>query len=397
MTSRIAALALTTAFFFLIVVAIMLNSAALFYMGTALIVTVGASRLQAWLSVRALRFDRVTPERASIGETVTVEIVVWSEKRIRRPLILIEDKLPSRLVISNRTPSLPIAPAFDVPIRTQYRFTVLRRGRFKWSDLTVVGTDALGLISIEYDYQLEPVEMTVLPVPIPIEVALPTVTGWGAAEAENGLSRGAGLEPRGVRDYQSGDSMRFVHWRSTARAGKLLVKEFETGSFGAVAFYMQRTIGSDFGTGVDTTFELMCGHVAYLAERLIRQGAQVELPALSKAHTSSSAADQIEKVYEALAETEADRPNKLSDDLLATSNSLLPGTLVYVLLSIEDPNLADAIRSLHSKGLTIVALLYNPTEFDATAKSVPATAGDVIESLRSAGARIVTIARQVPL
>ncbi|MFN8219478.1 MAG: hypothetical protein U0S12_05025 [Fimbriimonadales bacterium] len=60
MTSRIAWLALSTAFIFLIVVAIMLNSGALFYMGTALLAT-GAARLQAWLSVRALRLHPVAP------------------------------------------------------------------------------------------------------------------------------------------------------------------------------------------------------------------------------------------------------------------------------------------------------------------------------------------------
>jgi uncharacterized protein (DUF58 family) len=35
------------------------------------------------------------------------------------------------------------------------------------------------------------------------------------------------LEYHGLRDYRSGDSPRWIHWRTTARRGELMVKEFE--------------------------------------------------------------------------------------------------------------------------------------------------------------------------
>lgn len=391
MTSRIASLALTTAFCFLIVVAIMLNSAALFYMGTALIATVGASRFQAWLAVKALRFERIAPESASIGETVTIGVNVWSERRIRRPLILIEDKLPSRMVVAERTSSLPIAPAFDVPIRTQYKFKPMRRGKFKWTDLTVIGTDALGLVSLEMDYHLAPVEITVLPVPIPIEVLLPPVAGWGAAEAEQGLARGSGLEPRGVREYASGDSMRYVHWRSSARAGKLLVKEFETGSFGSMGFVLQRTTGTDAGTGFQNSFELMVGHTTYLAQKLIRQGAVVEAPTLGLSGAARSPNDAINTLLEVLAEVEVDQSQTVSEELRTAAQSLTPGALVYVLVTVEDPGLPETIRTLRGRGFSFLVLLYNPSRFDSTFVGVPAANGDFSERLRSAGARTVFV------
>ncbi len=43
----------------------------------------------------------------------------------------------------------------------------------------------------------------------------------------------AGL-PRGARPYVSGDSRRLVHWRATAHAGKLMVRELEQPSAGPV-------------------------------------------------------------------------------------------------------------------------------------------------------------------
>lgn len=40
-------------------------------------------------------------------------------------------------------------------------------------------------------------------------------------------SKGAGSEFYGVREYRAGDPLRHVHWRTTARRGELVVREFE--------------------------------------------------------------------------------------------------------------------------------------------------------------------------
>ncbi len=39
--------------------------------------------------------------------------------------------------------------------------------------------------------------------------------------------RGAGPEYLGIREYRAGDPIRHVHWRSTARTGTVMVREFE--------------------------------------------------------------------------------------------------------------------------------------------------------------------------
>lgn len=49
----------------------------------------------------------------------------------------------------------------------------------------------------------------------------------GAADVAPEMRRGPGDEVHAVRDFRSGDAMRDVHWRSTARAGRLVVREHE--------------------------------------------------------------------------------------------------------------------------------------------------------------------------
>jgi uncharacterized protein (DUF58 family) len=305
-----------------------------------------------------LRFQREAPDAAKVGDVVTIQIVVWSERKLRRPLVTVSDTLPGRLYYSDKTVSTPIAPAFDLPIRTQYQFRPLRRGVFKWNGIEVVGTDALGLVVMSKVYQTEPVELTVLPRPIPIQVELPVAMGWGISEAESGQSRGAGLEPRGVREYSSGDSLRHVHWTSTARRGQLLVKEFEAGSHSAASIMLQRTQGSELGSGADTSLERMCGNAVFLAERLMQQGSMVWFPGLENKPRRSSGTERLNEIYELVAKIQADRPSSLSDEISALMPTLPPGSLLIAMISVPDPGLVGLGRQLKGLGIQMVALVY---------------------------------------
>jgi len=377
---------LTIASAFLAVVAIMLGSPALFYMGTALIATIGACRLQAWLSVKGLRFERIAPASVRVGDLVTVQITVWSERKIRRPLIEVRDNRPGRLLIADLSPSLPIAAAYDIPIQTQYQFRPLKRGRFKWSGLTVEGTDALGLVTQKKQYETAPAEMTVLPRPIPVSVELPAAAGWGISEAESGQTRGAGLEPRGVRNFVYGDSLRHVHWRSTAKTGQLLVKEFEAGTHAAAAFLIQRTVGTEVGTGANTSLELMCGHAVYLAEAFLRQGARVEFPGLDSSTSHGSMHERTREIYEDLAGLQADSQDSLGDHAGMLIGVLPPGSVVFAMITVADPSFVTAISRLHAKGTSVVPLVYDSRAFGLKRGASSAADPEFMGAMRDAGA-----------
>ena len=371
---------------FLAVVALMLNSPALFYMGTALIATIGACRLQAWLSVRGLRFERIAPESVRVGDLVTVEITVWSEHKIRRPLIEVVDGRPARMILSALTASLPIAAAYDIPIRTQYQFRPLKRGHYKWSGLLVEGTDALGLVSAKRQYETTPAEMTVLPRPIPVSFELPAAAGWGISEAESGQARGAGLEPRGVRDYVYGDSLRHVHWRSTAKRGELLVKEFEAGTQAAAAFLIQTQRGTEVGTGANTSLEVICGNLVHLAEAFLRQGANVEFPGIETTTTRGSMQERIAEIYELVANIQADSKLTLGDQVSALVGLLPTGSVLFVMMAVADRTLCDATPQLVARGTSVIPLVYDASVFEPKRGIISATDPAFMGALRDAGA-----------
>jgi len=389
---------LVLASFLLMILAIALDSASLFYMTTALIAMLAACRLQSWLAVRGLRIERTTPETAMAGDLVTVPITIWSEHRIRRPLITVKDGLPKSMIVAGVTPSLPVAPAFDAPIQTQYQFRPLKRGRYTWSGVKVAGTDALGLTLTERSYPTESASMTVLPRPVPIQLEIPTARGWGISEGTDGSSRGAGIEPRGVREYVDGDSLRYVHWVSSARAGRLMVKEFEAGSSEAAFFVIQRTRGTDIGSRERTSLESMCSHTAYLVEHLLRQGAYVQFPILERRPKTVSARERMANVLELLAGVRADSENSIGEDVKSVLSMTPGGAIIFALASVADPSLIEAASACRARGIALTPILYDSAYFAGAhrrqAGRTSATQASFIDALHQAGARALIVPRE---
>lgn len=387
---RVAAMVPPYAALFLIIMALLINSPALFYMATAMVCTILACRLQAYLSVRGLRIERVTPPAARVGERVTVSITVWSEKRIKRPLISIRDGLPDRLVVAERTPSLPVAPSFDQPIQTRYSFRPLRRGIFRWSTMQIVGTDALGIVTMTRDYRTEATELVVYPPRIAVSVNLqPSGGAGGVSEAESGRFRGSGIEPRGVREYQAGDPLRHVHWASSARSRTLMVKEFEVGSSLAAAFFLQRTQGTDFGTGF-SSLEAMCGHTVYLAEVFLKTGATVRIPTVESVPASAANyEDRLQQINHALALLEPTSEDSLAADVIQSLSRVGEGGSLFVMLAAQDPELPDTLARLSQ--FDRVCLIYDAADYDPKAAARSAADPVYLERLRQAGCRIVAM------
>lgn len=66
---------------------------------------------------------------------------------------------------------------------------------------------------------------------------------------------GLGTQVIGTREYRSGDSLRQVHWRSTARRNQLVVKEFSDDDQLTLTVVLDLEVGSNLGRGKISTFE----------------------------------------------------------------------------------------------------------------------------------------------
>ena len=107
-----------------------------------------------------------------------------------------------------------------------YRLHNVPRGRHRFEPVRLSIADPFGLA--EARLTLDEQQALVV---YPRLVELERLFFDGGAGPEHGrqllLRRPVGFDLHSVRDYQPGDSLRRVHWPSTARRGELMVKELE--------------------------------------------------------------------------------------------------------------------------------------------------------------------------
>ena len=129
--------------------------------------------------------------------------------------------------VSGQKPvGLPLVPAHG-RAEAQVQWMPLRRGPLRFLGTTVARRDPLGLFR---GYVRVPLRQTVLI--LPRRYPLPPLALPGAQQYQPGgvalaASVGESEEFVSLRDYRPGDPVRHVHWRSAARAGRLVVKEFQ--------------------------------------------------------------------------------------------------------------------------------------------------------------------------
>ena len=119
----------------------------------------------------------------------------------------------------------PAPPQGQVEVRLE--LTPLRRGVLRFNAVRLARPDPLGLLRA---FAKVPLAQTTLI--LPRRYRLPPISFPGTLKYQDGgvaLASNVGQSEEFValRDYRHGDPMRHIHWRSWAKTGKPVVKEFE--------------------------------------------------------------------------------------------------------------------------------------------------------------------------
>jgi uncharacterized protein (DUF58 family) len=188
-----------------------------------------------------------------------------------------------RLDHSGRVPPASLELVEDVTglgeLRTQLdsrrgRYTLprVRRGRYLFLDAHAVLEDAFGLQRAEIPLAAP---STLLVRPRLVE--LDRLFSEGGTYAQDGrrllLRRPSGFDLHSVRDYEQGESLRKVHWRSTAKRGQLMVKELEDAPRDEVAVLLD----AEAGAAVDESFDVQVRAAGSLLLAQARRGRRAVL------------------------------------------------------------------------------------------------------------------------
>lgn len=182
--------------------------------------------LMTWSALGGLESERhITSRDAEIGDDLIVTVAVRNNKALPIIWLVAEDVIPRGLEAAGTWARAVLLMPFS-SIRLQYRLHCARRGYFRVGPVLFETGDFFGL-----NRRFATGEMThfitVYPRVVPLErYGIPTSRPMGETVVKRRLVEDP-TRLAGVREYHTGDPLRRIHWKATARTGRLHSRVYE--------------------------------------------------------------------------------------------------------------------------------------------------------------------------
>jgi uncharacterized protein (DUF58 family) len=358
----------------------------------------------AWANVNRLQIVRQTRSpRSQVGEVAEERFLVRNGSVLPKLWVEVRDhsSLPDHhasWVVS----SLGAHRSRGWAVRTVCR----QRGRFTLGPLTLTSSDPFGLFE---NRKRLPATSSIVVYPLVVDLPhfyLPSgeLPGGGAMRRRTHYVT---TNVSGVRDYFPGDSFSRIHWPSTARTGRLIVKEFELDPTADVWLFldMEGAVQADrlwqeqpeqsprlwrAGTAgrpalVPSTEEYAVSLAASLAKHFLARNRAVGLVAYGQSREAlppDRSERQLTKIMETLAVIRAVGTVPLAQIIAAEGKGLGRNTSVVVITPSDDLKWVDSLRDLRRRGIRGIGVVLDTETFGR-----PTATAAVLAGLRQDGIR----------
>lgn len=183
-------------------------------------------------SLRHLKFSRRVPSLLSCDDPFFVELTAKNGGRHATYAVVIEDKL---IQVEGYDPE----PAQEVDVffakignkdeaAISYKAVIRKRGKYQLGPLSATTAFPLGLMR---STRLDTLVTTIVVMPrlgqmTPAwrRMIQQEKSGFASSRRQHGLLEG---DFYGLREWRNGDPKQWIHWRSSAKQGELVVRQFE--------------------------------------------------------------------------------------------------------------------------------------------------------------------------
>lgn len=353
-----------------------------------LVTLLAAAYLWSWHSLRGLRVTRETrADRAQVGQEISERLRVENLTRWGKFWVEIWDH--STAPGHNASHVVSLMPGNSARWRANSICT--QRGRYTIGPMTLRGGDPFGLFPRQ---QLVPDahEFVVYPATIDISAFALPVGELPGGSTTQGRTMQITPNAAGVRDYQSGDSFNRISWRATARANKLMVKEFELDptadiwivldmdARGHVTGLLPASADDDpLAQLLQNSTEEYCVTVAAsLARHFLNQNRTVGLMASGQRHEvipTDRGPRQLMKMLEALAVIRAEGHQPLPELLIAEAGRFGRHSTLLIVTASTDESLVQALVGLVARNVKVVVVIVEPSTFGASESAIMLVSG----------------------
>lgn len=334
---------------------------------------------------------RIYPPRSVGGESIDVAVEIFNESTESVDELHLEDHIPEQLSLETGMKVLTTHMRARERVEFRYRVSAPKRGTYVLGPVWVQKTDVMGFH--EYSGEI-PVfdELIVLPKMEklgPIELRARRVGPWPGLVPSRKI--GPGTEFYELRQYESGDELRRINWKASAKLGRLVTNEFEGEQVTDVLVVLDCSEGAlsklfDFNVA-----EFEVDLAASLCSQLIQQGNRVGLSVYSAARTwvdPGFGKRQLLRLLNSLAIVEPGRASvPMQYAVESVIVSVVPARSVIVFISpMLGEEIVNVIMNLGIKGYGVIC--FTPAvELNAQGMSEP----------RKLAKRILSAERRVKL
>lgn len=214
----------------------------------------------------ALEFDR---DRVVAGSEVAAKLAVVNDgERVALPVLL--DIPVGDGLVEAHVPLLRPGSTH----RERITIAAAKRGIITVGPITIGRGDPLGVLRREHTW---PGVQTIYV--HPVTMAVPSASAGLMRDIEGAVTKtivDSDLSFHAIRNYVAGDARRHIHWRSTAKTGLLMVRQYEETRRSRIAVVMD--LAAPEYTS-DDEFELAVSAAASLGQQAVREGREVVIAA----------------------------------------------------------------------------------------------------------------------
>ncbi len=300
---------------------------------------------------------------AQVGDRLEEQFVVRNDGWLPATWLEISDR--------STLPGYSVAQATGVDGWSQNTWrmsgTCTRRGVFTLGHTQLLTGDPLGIYQVELSCP-EAVTLTVMPPVIPMSFLETSTGGWQGEGRPRPHSAEETLSAQTVRGYAPGDSLRLMHWPTTARRGEPYVRVLEgaPASDWWIVLDCDRRVAAAFDE-TESTIELGIILAASLAERGLRAHRSVGFIAAGEPAVwmrPAAGEQQRWEILRALASLDMGS-TPLALLLESAASSLGRQANLLLVTPSTESSWVDSLARLAWRGITTTALLVDPSTFGA--------------------------------
>jgi len=230
------------------------------------------------------------------------------------------------------------------------------RGVFPISRTEVTLGDLLGLVSLSPPVSCQPARVVVRPRLVELDGLFSEAGRAGGDGRRLLLRRSAGFDFHSVREYEQGESLRRVHWPTSARRGQLMVKELEDRAYDGVVVILDCDPPGAVGEPPDSSFDVGVRAAGSILRAHAIRGRPATFVSTGRERAVvpvRSAADDLGGAVSALAAAEPDALYGLAR-FLGTDNPAVGGGEVVIVTATLDSAAFAAVLALAGRRIVSV-------------------------------------------